>query len=278
MNWKRLGTTLTILLLPLLLTHCLITQVQQPATATANSNITVTVTIKDDIVPETNPNKGVLCVLVPTDWSFVSGTYSAQLDNGSALGNGTIVLATNWADSATHVLPPPAGYKWIGLLSSTGYTYPDTIFVDASVVLKVGAKNGQYNLGYLTTKNSTDLIAHFADFWSDTAMNNKITVTGGTSVEEKSLGRIPDSYGLSQNYPNPFNPSTAIRFELKERSAVRLSIFDITGREIETLVDGLREAGSYEVSFAPEHLASGVYLYRLKTGDFVTTLKMVYSK
>jgi hypothetical protein len=278
MNWKRLATSLTILLLPLLLTHCLITQVQQPAAATANSNITVTITIKDDIIPESNPNKGVLCALVPTDWSFVSGTFSAQLDNGSAVGNGTIVLATNWADSATQVLPPPAGYKWIGLLSSIGYTYADTLFVDASVVLKVGAKNGQYNLGYLTTKNSTDLISHFSDFWADTAMNNKITVTGGTSVEEKSLGLIPDSYGLSQNFPNPFNPSTGIRFDLKERSTVRLSIFDITGREIETLVDGIREAGIYEVTFSPERLSSGVYLYRLNTGDYVRTLKMVYSK
>ncbi len=280
MNWKRLGTTLSILLLPLLLTRCLITQVQQPTAATANSNITVTVTIKDDIVPESNPHKGVLCVLAPTDWSFVSGTYTAQLDNGSALGNGTIALATNWADSATQVVPPPAGYKWIGLLSSTGYTYPDTIFVDAAVVLKVGAKNGVYNLGYFTTKNTTDLITHLGppDFWADTAMNFKITVTGGTSVEEKSLNRVPDSYGLSQNFPNPFNPSTSIRFDLKERSTVRLSIFDVTGREIETLVDGVREAGSYEVSFSPEFLSSGVYLYRLRTGDFIKTLKMVYSK
>jgi hypothetical protein len=240
--------------------------------------MTVTVTIKDDIVPETNPNKGVLCVLVPTDWSFVSGTYSAQLDNGSPVGSGTIVLSPAWADSATRVLPPPGGYMWIGLLSSTGYTYADTLFVDATVILKVGGKNGVYSLGYLTTKNSTDLIAHFDSFWSDTAMGFKTTVIGGTSVEEHSLGRIPEYYGLSQNYPNPFNPSTAIRFDLKERSTVRLSVFDITGREIETLVEGTREAGSYEVSFAPEHLSSGVYLYRLTTGSYAKTLKMVYSK
>jgi hypothetical protein len=148
------------------------------------------------------------------------------------------------------------------------------------VVLKVGTKNGLYDLGYFTTKNTTDLISHLGppDFWADTAMNFKITVTGGTSVEERSLNRIPDSYGLSQNYPNPFNPSTSIRFDLKERTTVRLSIFDVTGREIETLVDGIREAGSYEVSFSPELLSSGVYLYRLRTGDFIKTLKMVYSK
>ncbi len=280
MNWKRLTTTLVILVLPLLLTHCLITQVQQPASANANSNITVVVTIKDDIVPESNPHKGVLCVLVPTDWSFVSGTYSASLDDGSALGNGTIAVATNWADSAALVLPPPAGYKWIGLLSSAGYTYADTIFVDASVTLKVGTKNGVYNIGYLTTKNTGDLLSHLGppDFWADTAMNFAITVTGGTSVEERSLGRIPDAYGLSQNFPNPFNPSTAIRFALKDRSTVRLSVFDITGREIETLVDGVRDAGEYELSFSPVNLSSGIYLYRLKTGDFVRTMKMVYTR
>jgi hypothetical protein len=157
---------------------------------------------------------------------------------------------------------------------------PDTLFVDASVVLKVGGKNGVYNLGYFTTKNTTDLISHLGppDFWADTAMGYKITVTGGTSVDEKSLGRIPDSYGLSQNYPNPFNPSTGIRFALKDRSTVRLSVFDVTGREIETLVDGAREAGEYEVSFSPVNLSSGVYLYRLTAGDFVRTMKMVYTR
>jgi hypothetical protein len=278
MNWKRFGTTLSILLLPLLLTHCLITQVQQPTTVTANNNFPVIVTIKDDIVPETNPNKGVLCVQVPTDWSFVSGSYVAQQDNGAAVGTGTIELAPNWADSATTVLPPPAGYKWIGLLSSTGYTYSDTIFVDATGVLKAGAKNGTYNIGYLTTKNSTDLIAHFADAWSDTAMNNRITVTGGTSVEERSLGVTPQAYGLSQNYPNPFNPSTAIRFDLKDRSTVRLAVFDVTGREVQTLVNGIREAGSYEVTFNPDEMSSGIYFYRLQTGDYVKTMKMVYSR
>jgi len=278
MNWKRLATTLVILVLPVLLTHCLITDVQQPTTATANSNINVVVTIKDDIVPEGNPHKGVLCVLVPTDWSFVSGTYTATVDDGSALGSGTIEVAANWADSATVVIPPPAGYKWIGLLSSTGYTYADTIFAEASLTLQVGANNGVYNIGYLTTKNSGDLIAHFADFWSDTSMNHQITVSGGTSVEERSLGGIPEAYGLSQNYPNPFNPSTAIRFALKDRSTVRLSVFDVNGREIQTLVDGVRDAGEFEVSFSPANLASGVYLYRLSTGEFVKTMKMVYTR
>jgi hypothetical protein len=280
MNWKRFGTTLVIFVLPLLLTHCLITSVQQPTTANANANITATLTIIDDIIPETNPHKGVICVLTPTDWSFVSGTYAATLDNGTAVGTGTIVLAPNWADSATARLTPPSGYKWIGLLSSAGYTYADTLFVDASVVLKVGTKNGVYDIGYLTTKNTGDLLSHLGppDFWADTAMGFRITVSGGTSVEEKPLGRIPDAYGLSQNFPNPFNPSTGIRFALKDRSPVRLSVFDITGREIETLVDGVREAGEYEVTFFPDNLSSGVYLYRLTAGDYVSTMKMVYTR
>ncbi len=280
MNWKRLGSTLGIFLLPLLLTHCLITDVQQPATATANNNVTVKVTIKDDIVPETNAHKGVLCILAPTDWSFVSGTFTADLDNGTPVGTGTIEEAANWADSATSVLPPPTGYKWIGLLSSAGFTYADTLFAEATVVLKAGTKNGTYNLGYLTTKNTTDLLTHLGppDFWADTAMNFPITVSGGTSVEERSLNETPASYGLSQNYPNPFNPSTAIRFDLKDRSAVRLSVFDVTGREVETLIDGEREAGSYEITFSPAGLSSGMYFYRLQTGDFVKTLKMVYSR
>ncbi|MCC6395993.1 MAG: T9SS type A sorting domain-containing protein, partial [Bacteroidetes bacterium] len=91
-------------------------------------------------------------------------------------------------------------------------------------------------------------------------------------------GATPESYALSQNYPNPFNPSTTIKFELPAASLVRLSVFDLLGREVSVLVNEQRSAGVHDVTFDAGRLASGVYLYRLQAGDFVQAHKMVLLK
>jgi hypothetical protein len=73
---------------------------------------------------------------------------------------------------------------------------------------------------------------------------------------------------LSQNYPNPFNPSTTIEFDLPKTSNVKLKIYNILGEEVATLVSGRLTAGSYSYEWSrPAGMASGVYMYRLETGD-----------
>ena len=83
---------------------------------------------------------------------------------------------------------------------------------------------------------------------------------------------------MYQNYPNPFNPVTTIKFDLPNDGLVQLEIFDILGRRISTLVDEYRTAGSYEQVFNASSLASGVYVYKLQAGDFITSKKMVLLK
>ena len=83
---------------------------------------------------------------------------------------------------------------------------------------------------------------------------------------------------LRQNYPNPFNPSTTSKYELSKTSMVRLSVCDILGREVAELVDGRKDAGSYEVRFDAVGLSSGVYFYRLQAGEYVATKKLVLMK
>jgi hypothetical protein len=93
---------------------------------------------------------------------------------------------------------------------------------------------------------------------------------------------IPDKFDLSQNYPNPFNPTTKINFDLPFDSKVTMKKFDITGREIETMVNEIREAGYYTVTFDGKGIASGVYFYRIVaeggSQQFVMTKKMVVIK
>jgi hypothetical protein len=107
------------------------------------------------------------------------------------------------------------------------------------------------------------------------AIYQKVLVTG---VEETRTGEIPREYSLEQNYPNPFNPSTIIRFSLPRSGHVTLKVYDLLGREVETLVDGQRPAGSYNVEWTPNGLASGVYFYRIQAGAFSDVKRLVLLK
>jgi hypothetical protein len=95
-------------------------------------------------------------------------------------------------------------------------------------------------------------------------------------VEEESS--IFSEFELMQNYPNPFNPGTTIKYRISERKFVELRIYDILGREVDLLVNEEQDAGYYNIEFNAINLASGVYLYKLKAGDFTETKKMILLK
>lgn len=99
-----------------------------------------------------------------------------------------------------------------------------------------------------------------------------------TSNEETVGASLPKELRLSQNYPNPFNPSTEIRFQLPESGDVRLEVYDMLGRNVTTLVDNRLTAGEHSVKFDASNLSSGMYIYRLQTGDTVLTRKMTLIK
>ncbi len=85
-------------------------------------------------------------------------------------------------------------------------------------------------------------------------------------------------YKLEQNYPNPFNPSTSIGYKIGVRNFVSLKIFDITGKEAATLVNQTQDAGSYSVDFNAANLPSGIYFYKMESGDFKVTKRMILIK
>ena len=99
-----------------------------------------------------------------------------------------------------------------------------------------------------------------------------------TGVTELISDKLPAFFSLSQNYPNPFNPSTVISYQLPVNSLVSLKIYDLLGREVATLVNEEKPAGSYEVTFDGKNLSSGIYFYKLQTGDFVETKRMLMIK
>ncbi len=89
---------------------------------------------------------------------------------------------------------------------------------------------------------------------------------------------LPHDFILSQNYPNPFNPITTIKYELPKESLVRLNVYDMLGHEVSVLVNERMDAGVHEAKFDAVRLSSGMYVYRLRAGDYVSTKRMILMK
>jgi hypothetical protein len=89
---------------------------------------------------------------------------------------------------------------------------------------------------------------------------------------------IPNKYSLSQNYPNPFNPVTKIDFSIPKNGLVTIKIYDILGKEVEVITSKIYSAGTYSIDYDGSKLSSGVYFYKLTSGDFSSTKKMMLVK
>lgn len=109
----------------------------------------------------------------------------------------------------------------------------------------------------------------------------KTTNGGGTGYTigiQPVSNEIPHEFYLSQNYPNPFNPATKIKFQIPEAGHTKITIFDILGREIRTIVNEQIKPGTYEIGFDADNLSSGIYFYQLQSGSYINTKKMILTK
>jgi hypothetical protein len=107
--------------------------------------------------------------------------------------------------------------------------------------------------------------------------------TLGANLSRSTVGTLPTKYNLGQNYPNPFNPTTTIEYQLPQGGQVKLEVFNILGERVATLVNNVEEAGFYHVQWngqdeSGRSVASGMYMYRLVAGEFVSVKRMVLLK
>ena len=105
-------------------------------------------------------------------------------------------------------------------------------------------------------------------------LNGAFNYSDEVNVEVKSVY----TFFLDQNYPNPFNPATTIKFGVKEKSNVRIDIFNSIGETVKTILNEEKEPGNYSIDFNAVDLPSGVYLYQVKAGSFIETRKMILLK
>ena len=137
----------------------------------------------------------------------------------------------------------------------------------------------RYTLTFRKDSGITQLIVHnILTMEGFERGNHELLGVTVTEMNDPSPADVPGQFVLFQNYPNPFNPSTTIKYEMPKPSDVRLSVFDILGREVSVLVNEKREAGVHEVRFDASKLASGVYFYRLHAGDFTLTKRLLLLK
>jgi len=134
-----------------------------------------------------------------------------------------------------------------------------------------GNSNSVKNYSFID-KNLTSASYSYRLKMIDTDGSFKYSNTINVSIKS------PDKYSLSQNYPNPFNPSTVIKYGIPNNGLVTLKIYDILGREVATLVNKFEKAGVYTVNFYASKLASGIYIYRIVSGNFISTKKMILLK
>jgi len=106
----------------------------------------------------------------------------------------------------------------------------------------------------------------------------KLIADWTTGVNGGAPRALPSSFALHQNYPNPFNPSTTVRYDLPRTAEVRLTVYDMLGKEVWMRDEGVQDAGSYTVLFDGSRLSSGIYLFRITAGSWATLMKMVLLK
>jgi hypothetical protein len=226
------------------------------------------------------------------DGGGVWGTYNTGLTNMNVTA-----LSTN-SGSIFYAGTSGAGiFRWVG--ATTGWQQVNngvnSLYINTFATQGANAFAGTNNSVCMTTNYGVNWVVKNEGFpvaWGIFALhifNNYIFAGTVQSVWRRSLSElitsvnnntaIPQTYSLEQNYPNPFNPSTQIKFSVPENNSfVNLTVYDITGKEVSILIREKLNAGYYETEFNGSNLSSGIYFYKLVSGVFTETKKMILIK
>ncbi|MDP2886172.1 MAG: T9SS type A sorting domain-containing protein [Ignavibacteria bacterium] len=214
--------------------------------------------------------------------------YRISLNNAAVLNNLTINTGTVGVALLTNVtVKGKLTITSCGPLSGTGFTWTAPNYVFNGNVAQVTGSIMPATVKNVTINNPAGVTSSQALTITDTLFLVSGTLSGpytagttvkvSTDVQDQSTG-IPQDYSLQQNYPNPFNPSSAIRYQLSANSFVSLKVFDMLGREVATLVNEVKKAGTYSTTWNAAGFGSGVYFCTMQAGSFHETKKLILMK
>ena len=152
-----------------------------------------------------------------------------------------------------------------------------TVFVGQMV--KSGNNSIKINhINVLRTIEDMYGLSHAASSADSSAIPSSYWISTTDVKSNEGQSGIPQNFQLFQNYPNPFNPSTKIKYDLPKEGIVSLRVYNILGKEVKTLINEFEPAGTYNISFNASELPSGIYFYRLTSGNFTQVKKLVLLK
>jgi hypothetical protein len=223
-------------------------------------------------------------VLIPLNVSLHGQTLgsfntSIQIDKskltytGKYIGGTAVPWDNGWVVSTNY---DKNGVLSIGATDLSGAL--DPISTDGTLIILKYVLNKQLTIGDSSIVTLANINASNSQL-SQVAVvpqNGRVLVSNITSVGQNS--NIPSEYSLRQNYPNPFNPSTQIEYSLKNDGKVTINIYNVLGEQVTSLINGFQAAGNYKVVWNASRFSSGIYFYRIKSGDFNQIKKMVLIK
>jgi len=221
----------------------------------------------------------VYSVVQPPDLFIDSSSLTFEVVEGTGADTSTIHIASTGATKAELDFQITADETWL-TFDTAGGADPPAATLDGTTPMDVWVIADFTGMGvgqYTATITVTSPEAGNSPYDIPTEMSV------GTDVLAVETENLPTSYALSQNYPNPFNPSTEIKFDIPVRSHVTLTVYNVLGQKVTTLVDKEMPPGSYvadwnSTSDNGTEVTSGVYFYKLEADDFIQTKKMLLLK
>lgn len=221
--------------------------------------------------PTVSPNGQVVSVLYQAP-EFVGGALNIYP------GDGTANITPIYYTDIKHAYSENGGVSFSDPVVASGE--PDQSDVFPSAYDWLTNDGDQYTVRYIYLVDAIPGVSLF-DF-NNSASNDsywvydEFTFTANPSSVRKE--ELANEFSLEQNYPNPFNPSTTIQYSVPQLSDVSIKVYDVLGKEVANLVDAQHTQGVYEVAFDASNLASGMYIYTIKAGNFTSSKKMLLMK